>query len=835
MAHDRGSNEPTITMEDHLDFANSQPPSPESSLPIVRKGSPHRRPKITYPSSAESNEKLPQRAAEAVFRSPLPEPLSKARQQQRRISRKKHGIRVSRCLPSRGTRGSLGADKKKYSLMQVSEFTEHPYWGTLRQSLISNAKPRTVDGTESRRSQKGRTQDQIIDDDYSPARMLHHANQKPKGLRRRGSAARRSLGRAREKRFGLADPVIWDAINRSLVQQRQLSSLFTPEDLGVQSMQPSEIPSRTPSQLKALNRFTRQLEKYADAAGAAGKAPVMTPTESESKMSYHTVQPLLPYRKEFLAAGLAVTSAEQSQRSPTKPEDLSTSIQQTPGNMKIPARMNREFCAPSDIIAEQPTSTSGSFVEFTPAGYPIEPLPPPKSKSKRKPTSKEKRGIFPWLRRKSLAKKAHGSCFEPQKPWQLTKDGRVQSRVKALDTQNAPGRHSSRPLRAPPVPVPNTIPPMTLPPKLAKVSAEIATPQKSPCIASPSIEIGRSDRDLCSRSRASRAGLEFGTTRQSVVNSGLGKRDLAMARLPRPETIQEERETSPVCLCRVASHRSSQTKSRDLSDPTIATKHQQHNESPQSSPSTVPSLPYPAHYAATRTSSLERALDEVSQQLDKMEQEFESSTRIRSNAPTLAEKTNQKVEHNSPRDQSQQAPRFSLSRQPQPEDEEIIFVDRKMPPVGSPEPKLKAKSSQHPPQHSPKLSPKRTTGGASATTRKRSQHSPSKEKVLPATPQSKDVLHNLDVFFDYDDANVNDRDVIKGLQVAIHAAADDLYDAMIRDKTGLRIRRFLADLRAVGEIPQEKLAEQRALERRHAEARRLQQIQDRKTGHQSSS
>jgi hypothetical protein len=77
----------------------------------------------------------------------------------------------------------------------------------------------------------------------------------------------------------------------------------------------------------------------------------------------------------------------------------------------------------------------------------------------------------------------------------------------------------------------------------------------------------------------------------------------------------------------------------------------------------------------------------------------------------------------------------------------------------------------------------------------------------------------LEVPFSTDDALINDRDVLQGLQVAVKAAADDLYDALIRDKTGLRIRRFLADLNSIDAIDAELAVNQPARQRR-AEKRR---------------
>lgn len=45
-----------------------------------------------------------------------------------------------------------------------------------------------------------------------------------------------------------------------------------------------------------------------------------------------------------------------------------------------------------------------------------------------------------------------------------------------------------------------------------------------------------------------------------------------------------------------------------------------------------------------------------------------------------------------------------------------------------------------------------------------------------------------------DDVGVVDRDVLRGLHIAASAACDEEVDAFVRNKTGLRIRRFLADL-----------------------------------------
>lgn len=108
-----------------------------------------------------------------------------------------------------------------------------------------------------------------------------------------------------------ANSKLWDAVRRSLSQQSHISSVVSPLEALSMSSSGAVIPSRTSSQKRALNQFTRQLETFAELRGVAGKVPVFTPTP-ESILSYHTVSALLPYQAEFLKEGLAITSAQQA-------------------------------------------------------------------------------------------------------------------------------------------------------------------------------------------------------------------------------------------------------------------------------------------------------------------------------------------------------------------------------------------------------------------------------------------------------------------------------------------------------------------------------------------
>ncbi|KAI0385950.1 hypothetical protein F5Y04DRAFT_160674 [Hypomontagnella monticulosa] len=551
----------------------------------------------------------------------------------------------------------------------------------------------------------------------------------------------------------------------------------------------------------------------------------MTPTESESKMSYHTIQPLVPYREELQAAGLAVTSAEQSRRARVKPRYYGVPANHLPGDTMGPGYVRDGLGGQGDGTSEQSyTSSSGSFVEFTPIDQPIEVLPTVEHKSDKKLQSKDKGGLFPWLRKRPPATRS--SQPEPQQIWPLVKDGQVQSRAKTLHPQN-PQNHSYRTPRVESFRAHDDATPVTRPSRSGKRPANAITPHRTLRAESSPVQFKHDNhRQVTPR------GDPEPSTRQSPMHTGLRKRDIAVARLPRPKTINEEREASPTrprettrqTRIQIYPHPRPMDEPREMPIIKPIVHEQPQVVSPQTTSSTVPSLPYPAQYAASRTSSLERALDEVSQQLDKMEQEADKPARLQKSPPTLADKTNRKEQDTSPGPSSRQT---SGQRKPRP-DKEVLYIDRKMPRVGSSETKPK-RLSRSPPKsiRKPPTPPKKGLPPG-----------PPGQGVLPTVPRAESGLKDLSVFSDYEDADINDRDVIKGLQVAIHAAADDRYDALIRDRTGLRIRRFLADLRAVGEMEQEQENEKPAV-RRDGEQRTtpkgkgLRRVPDRKSVHRS--
>ncbi|WZH39611.1 uncharacterized protein QYS62_000536 [Fusarium acuminatum] len=114
-----------------------------------------------------------------------------------------------------------------------------------------------------------------------------------------------------------------NAMSRNIAQQLHVLSIKDegarmhkdPEQSTPRQSDSLSNESRTPSQREALSRFTRELYQYAEQSGAEGRLPIFTPTPPASGVSLHTINALLPFRSEFKAAGLAVTSRDQAKSS----------------------------------------------------------------------------------------------------------------------------------------------------------------------------------------------------------------------------------------------------------------------------------------------------------------------------------------------------------------------------------------------------------------------------------------------------------------------------------------------------------------------------------------
>ncbi|KAI8635504.1 hypothetical protein F5Y19DRAFT_469377 [Xylariaceae sp. FL1651] len=809
------------------------------------KGSPHHRPRIIYPLSADSEKALPPPPTEEVYQTTSSEPPITARhRKQRRISRNQHGLRVSRCTPARASRDSICAEATQPSRMQMPESTEHPYWGTLEP-------PRASYRSSMANHAIGNDRTDIRDGDFATTELANdktvpggkHLRDIPEPLHSQGQKRKTPK---REKRFGLADPVAWDVINRSLTQQQRLSSIVVPDGPPIgpvhHSQQNLDVASRTSSQRRALKHFTRELEKYADATSAAGRAPVITPTASESKASYHTVKPLVPYKDEFRAAGLAVTSAEQSRKLSDK-ADAQASLRRSkqPEISNVPLQASNKLDGHDYGSSETNNSTSctssGSYVHFSShsghMSHLIETFVPRKAKAKRKHGLHARRHLLSWFLKKPPSKLSNHHENHLPIPIQEVKGGQVQ-----LDDLSSSRQDRRRPQHRSHKPTMQTIPETPFKP-IPALPIEYVTPKKG-----PSVELAPAQFDPKDQSHYQKLNDEqhhsVADASGSLGQIGLhGKRDITRALLPRPclepiETIEEETET---ILCpadnNIQNRFSSPIKENEKSNVTEGTCQQHDAVSSVTQDSSILSLPFPAKFAANTASSLQRALDAACQRLDEEDRQVENPSDVYSHLPSQLEKTKRIAPTIPAQNSRHRISRRVLTRRPRSTDK-FIYVKRSMPRADTfqsipkplpPGPVTKAQvmagtcskpiSSQ--PSRKPPAIPRRLSGR--------------RANPVAELAKAEEMLKDLDVFLsDYDDADIEDRDVIKGLQVAIHAAADDLYDGYIRHKTGLRIRRFLADLKSFDIVNELSTPDQPARQKR-AESRRLQHIQDRKSRH----
>ncbi|KAI3342627.1 hypothetical protein F4824DRAFT_485569 [Ustulina deusta] len=638
----------------------------------------------------------------------------------------------------------------------------------------------------------------------------------------------------REKRFGVADPLAWDIINRSLTQQHRLSSLVgtngpVAAPVKQSSNRTSGVASRTSSQRRALNRFARELEKYADASGAAGKAPVITPTISESKASIHTVKPLVPYKDEFLAAGLAVTSTEQRQNLTGKTHaQVSLRRNRPQKHLNGPLRVKRKPVTPGDGTSSRTSpsmscTSSGSYVEFSPPGghmlHAIESLVPRKANTKSKNCHHARKRLLSWFLKKPTSKES--SMNENRVPVQIqqVKGGQIKSNgLLSAQHEHCRLQHKSR------RPTMQSIPEVQLWPKPVP-PARYVTPKKEPCVALTGDYYKQRDQGFHPVEEDWYHGSAI-DAKQSLGLVGLrGKRDITRGVLPKPHpepitTIEEETEINTLMDNSIQDGCLPPTE-KEMPSASEGTRRRLNAVSSVTHESSVPSLPFAARLAASTASSLQRALDDACRKIDGENQQVDHLLRpedIKQKPPPIPR-----------RDSRHNASHHPLPRKPR-STEKFIYVKRNMPTVEA----VQSISKPLPPE---------PVSATQVTSEKRSDEKLSPpSRTAPPVPgplpdqgnnavaelaKAEEMLRELDVFLnDYDDADIEDRDVIKGLQVAIHAAADDLYDGYIRHKTGLRIRRFLADLKSFEEISELGPTDQRAREK-GAESRRLEGIGDR--------
>jgi hypothetical protein len=227
-----------------------------------------------------------------------------------------------------------------------------------------------------------------------------------------------------------------------------------------------------------------------------------------------------------------------------------------------------------------------------------------------------------------------------------------------------------------------------------------------------------------------------------------------------------------------------------------------------------PVLPVTWQYAVGTPSSFEQALDDVVRKLDEME----ANPAISELEITLKPKTRRGIV----------PPEKPVVHEARPEDvlakeADVALTEQKQPADGQPQiakamttDNSSSSFANHRLQRAAAMRRQRIAAGDGAKSSKPPKDTvphiqsdvappypppaggpPGDEKPPPRKKTTKTIesLSVEDVTVDHYDRDINDRDVLKGLKLAASAACDENLDSWIRGKTGLRLRRFLADLK----------------------------------------
>jgi hypothetical protein len=631
------------------------------------------------------------------------------------------------------------------------------------------------------------------------------------------------------KRYGLSDPDVWAAIQRTLAQQNRLSSIVpteaSPKKAGV--IRRPEVPSRTSSQRRALNHFARELEKYADAADATGKLPVITPTESDMKYSLHTVKPLSPYRKQFEAAGLAVTADQQRNKSPEQIYEQSQSK-----------------CIASNCYNQEPHGEIDGIYDYssdsaTPSSQWVVELPQPDAvpvkdeflARKQAPQAIDKdspirgRKLLPWLRRKHdtmepdpTPRSRVGTMVETRRgEWKLAgKENQEANEVPPVAIKDRPRRGESQEARQ-------------------KRTIDPVAPQ-TPAKPRPHVRSHIAEFVNGSSNQPTRA-QENTTDRKGKFRS---EKELARASLPRVKSSRHDQglDSQPHHHPFFQRHhRSPHHRIHHVHGAPVTWIEEKPKKSPQRRPegsqglrkpkprpqpvSPAPELPFTWKYAVSNASSLERALNVAQERVSRIE-----SQALRPSNPKVTPKAHTKAHKHHPLLAQDSCRIHTGSGQPPKPVEAIITAEevktgtafgkdtthlQRHYPLTRAENRvlrqegdnaaapLPTQQTRNDGNDQPKLEDLSAAKGKETMQRKQLGELEESEPTPSSnSPDELDTaLNHLDVFFDTDDVAIDDREVLQGLQVAVRAAADDLYDGLLRQRTGLRIRRFLADLKAI--------------------------------------
>ncbi|KAM7219265.1 hypothetical protein V8F06_005301 [Rhypophila decipiens] len=554
------------------------------------------------------------------------------------------------------------------------------------------------------------------------------------------------------------------------------------------------------TQLRVLDKFAKELEEFARNTECAERAPGLaaTPTKKEAHVSVRTIQEFLPYQQQFQKAGLAVTSAEQKaplkieqkveqpiasltdqrlqldggtesdQRSSqdTKETSSDTAIKefskQNPPSLKVSTRdMQRH---PTQImLASSPTSGSS----YSPSS--------PRFKSNMAPENSSPRRASPSAI--SLVNKplpARPGSFGPRRPESPT----AHTGLLGSSPSRTPGQARFSPgLQQNPV----------RPPTTGKgLVSNLPRSRSSFQVARDSVETGGTEKALPE--------LPVSRIPGHIRPSGNAPPPRSPAPRTLPTPIMEEKE--PLLERQNSIQRDTPLRVKDNN----VMVRMACDEKREVKPSTIPDVvscrtpePLPETWRLGppgTPSSFKQALDDVVRKLDDMEGEDQSSplksVSVESSEPL---RLSPKVPSPSQRAATRREKMWGVSEKhhdvPPVEVEPVVVqqhqLERGLKAVSAAAVRdekavvMRALSKRRP---SVRM---RRDGGGLGTGGRRST--------------AQEVAH--------DDSDISDSDVLQGLKIICTASADHDFDAWIQRQTGLRLRRFLADLKVFEDLTEE--------------------------------
>lgn len=626
----------------------------------------------------------------------------------------------------------------------------------------------------------------------------------------------------------ILDPSVENSLHRNLSQQNRLSCIVTPgKD---KSRQVSATPPSDNRQRRTLSRFTKELERYCVAASTNGRAPLppSTPTVSESPTTLDTVTELLPYHKQFKVAGLAVTSREQMPQisesvHPQLPErhigrvkGINVSAVQIDGSSVTPSEQASAAPGQAARVVSDKQKTGSSVTR--PTTQATQPQPTPISKP-----------LLPWLLKQNppLASTVHSgrklskdlihpspatiaeplltpsgvidSYFDSLHPSALQDDlptGRSSSSSAVSGTVS----HANKPLpKQPPVthhPIPTRSERRHMENTATWPTAGVLIHDHSP----PPLSRGKLPGDLPAPVNDSISGCSWSPMNDNLarvldtnppvpLKGTMNNRNATAEAEKRPDTPPKDEVPNEAEGLQGHSHHTSHSLYNKWMKATGLRRRA--SAKPLLMPTTI------------REESETPAKD--SKRLDRPAMGQNDAL------PQISVDLPLPVQSSSSFERALDAVISKLDAM-----EERRCYERKMDLRAA---RQALNKSEFPVQEASKLVTLKPTVSVSES---------------PRSQASLETIPSPEVAIEYSDSGINDRDILLGLKMAICAACDENLDAWICNKTGLRLRRFLADLKAFDSISQDrKQAQQLPMSRRirrNGEGKQRPQGQQRRKG-----